>query len=257
MTKLLLNKNILVADDDAINQFVVKHALTTLGAHVDAANNGEEAVEKIKINDYALVLMDIQMPVMTGYEATDFVRNKLKKNTPIVAMTAFALNGEEERCLQSGMNGYVSKPFTTEKLSAAIEIIFNSKQIESTHPFLLTENDVEVDINMLYEVASNDLAYIQLMLKTFINNMPITLQKIKEAAERKDWDEVYKTAHFAKSSLSIIKVEKIFDEMLELEKSAKNRVNLIGINSLIEAIIQNYFTVEKLIKERIEKMSGE
>lgn len=254
MTKLLLNKNILVADDDAINQFVVKHALVTLGANVDAANNGEEAVEKIKANDYALILMDIQMPGMTGYEATEYIRNKLKKNTPIVAMTAFALNGEEERCIQMGMNGYVSKPFTTEKLSLTIEAILNASASQQNNPYLLKENDVEVDITLLYEVAGNDLAYIQLMLKTFLVNMPNTLHKIKEAIVRKDWDEVYKTAHFAKSSLSIIKVEKIFGQILELEKNAKNKLNLDSIDLHLQSILATYSFVEKIIAKRIEIM---
>ncbi len=255
MTKLLLNKNILVADDDAINQFVVKHALTTLGANVETVNNGEEAVEKMTTNDYTLVLMDIQMPGMTGYEATDYVRNKLNNNTPIIAMTAFALNGEEDRCIELGMNGYVSKPFTTEKLSATIEMILNATSTDCNSPYLLKGNNVEVDINMLYEVAENDLLYIQLMLKTFMKNMPSTLQKIKDGIERKDWDEVYKTAHFAKSSLSIIKVEKIFREILLLEKCSKNKANFEDVDSIIETIIVTYRIVEKLIAERIEKMN--
>ena len=134
-------------------------------------------------------------------------------------------------------------------------MILTATSTDCNNPYFLKGNNVEIDINMLYEVAENDLPYIQLMLKTFIKNMPSTLQKIKDGIERKDWDEVYKTTHFAKSSLSIIKIEKIFREILLLEKCSKNKTNFEHADSIIQTINVTYRIVEKLIVERIEKMN--
>ena len=252
MTKPLENKTILVADDDAINQFVVKHALAILGAKVEAANNGDEAVEKMKSNEYSLVLMDIQMPGMTGYEATKFIRQQLKNNTPIIAMTAFALNGEEEKCIQCGMNGYISKPFTTEKLSTTIDKILSSPIADSVNSYLLSNDDIAIDISILYDVAGNDNEYIRLMLSTFIKNMPITLQKIQQAVSNQNWEEVFKTAHYAKSSLSIIKVDKMFTTVLQLEKNAKSKTNLEKIPEDTLSLISMYEKAEQLILKYLE-----
>jgi CheY-like chemotaxis protein len=117
----LRGKNVLVAEDDSINQLIAKHLLTAMEATVDVASDGLEAIEKVKTNEYALVLMDIQMPEMNGMEVTEHIRKELKKDIPIIAMTASAMPGEDKKCLQSGMNAYLGKPFTLKKLADVIE----------------------------------------------------------------------------------------------------------------------------------------
>jgi CheY-like chemotaxis protein len=102
--------SVLIAEDNPMNQQLIKHLMKNWGIQHTIVNNGAEAVEELKNENYNLVLMDIQMPEMDGYTATDMIRNELKLQIPIIAMTAHAMMGEKEKCLQLGMNDYISKP---------------------------------------------------------------------------------------------------------------------------------------------------
>ena len=98
----------------------MKHLFKNWQLKFDLANNGKEAIDKLQLNKYDLILMDIQMPEMDGYSATREIRGKLKLTTPIIAMTAHALAGEREKCLSYGMNEYISKPIREEQLHRLI-----------------------------------------------------------------------------------------------------------------------------------------
>lgn len=113
---------ILVAEDNEINKKVVRHQLHRLGYAVDIVENGKQAVEAVKTGSYNLVLMDIQMPEMDGYEATRIIRNMTNglKNIPIIAMTANAMKGDREKCLAAGMDDYIAKPVQPEILEEVI-----------------------------------------------------------------------------------------------------------------------------------------
>ena len=101
---------VLIAEDNPMNQQLIKHLMKNWAINYSIVNNGAEAVEELKRENYSLVLMDIQMPEMDGYTATSVIRNELHLTIPIVAMTAHAMMGEKEKCLQLGMNDYISKP---------------------------------------------------------------------------------------------------------------------------------------------------
>ena len=121
--KSLGHRKILVVDDIEMNQQLAKHIMQSWGFTVDVAANGKEAVEKVEKNSYDLVLMDIQMPEMDGYEATRSIRkmdNAEKRDVPIIAMTAHAMSGEAEKCKNAGMNDYISKPFDIKNLHSKI-----------------------------------------------------------------------------------------------------------------------------------------
>jgi CheY-like chemotaxis protein len=115
---------ILLAEDNATNQLVATRVLQKLGCHVDVAGNGTEAIAALEMARYDVVLMDIQMPVMDGLEATRAIRaadsRALDPGVPIVAMTAHALHGDRERFLAAGMDGYVSKPIQRDELVATV-----------------------------------------------------------------------------------------------------------------------------------------
>ena len=115
--------NILLAEDNLLNQILAKKVLTDRQMNVEVAENGLIAIDKLKNNNYDLILMDIQMPEMDGYEATQYIREKLispKREIPIIAITAHALVGEAEKCLNIGMNDYISKPFDANVLYSKI-----------------------------------------------------------------------------------------------------------------------------------------
>src|SRR5581483_5005212 len=104
-------RRILVVEDNVINQKLTETILSAQGLECIMATNGKKAIEHLKTQAVDLILMDIQMPVMDGYRATGIIRDELKLSTPIIAMTAHALSGEKEKCLQAGMNDYMAKPF--------------------------------------------------------------------------------------------------------------------------------------------------
>ena len=117
-------------DDNNINQLLVSTILKKKNYTFDIAENGQEAVEKILLNDYDVVLMDLHMPIMDGYLASSIIRNDLpenKRNVPIIALTAAAIKGEKEKCFSIGMNEYISKPFKSEDLIEKIINVANVK----------------------------------------------------------------------------------------------------------------------------------
>jgi len=125
----LTGKKILLVEDNALNQMVAEKFLEGMGLKISIASNGVEAVDMLKKNSYDIILMDIQMPEMDGYEATRYIRNNLNeniKNTPILAMTAHAFRDEEKKCKNAGMNDYISKPLNRNILQDKVIQLLNS-----------------------------------------------------------------------------------------------------------------------------------
>jgi CheY-like chemotaxis protein len=118
---------ILLAEDNLVNQMLAVRLLEKRGHHVQVAGDGREALEKLKTADFDLVLMDVQMPEMDGFEATAAIREREKATAGshqiVIAMTAHAIAGDRERCLRAGMDGYVSKPFRLAELLKEIEVL--------------------------------------------------------------------------------------------------------------------------------------
>jgi CheY-like chemotaxis protein len=118
----LAGKHILLVEDNAINQMLAKHTLSSSGADIDICETGTKALEKLHTKNYDFILMDIHMPELDGYQTTEIIRNEMKLQTPILAMTASSINSEEKKCRDAGMNGSVPKPFTMEVLNTALEM---------------------------------------------------------------------------------------------------------------------------------------
>lgn len=117
---------VLVAEDDLINQKVISGILSKVGCVIEIAQNGQEVIDKVKMGDYDLILMDCLMPVLNGYDATTFIRNTLKSNIPIIALTGNVTNEDRQRCMLVGMNYFVSKPINIQELLKAIEISYKT-----------------------------------------------------------------------------------------------------------------------------------
>lgn len=151
---LFEDMEVLVAEDNAINQKLIKHVLEGLGLHVTLADNGQEALDLRKGHNYDLIFMDIQMPVMGGIDATkailDFELTKNKRHVPIIALTANALAGDREKYINAGMDNYLSKPIELEKISLMLQEYFPNKIVGGKRePAIITEQEKdEIEIKM-------------------------------------------------------------------------------------------------------------
>jgi signal transduction histidine kinase/CheY-like chemotaxis protein len=176
---------LLLVEDNLVNQKVVLAILRKKGYHIDVANDGREALERLNAAAYDLVLMDVQMPVLDGLEATRLIRREARWDTlPIIAMTAHAMNGDRERCLQAGMTGYISKPVQPAHLVATIE-----RQLQSAGHLLeppSTTTATPLDRMLTDRLMQGDSVLMNDMLRLFIQIAPERLDRIETAVARGD-----------------------------------------------------------------------
>jgi CheY-like chemotaxis protein len=117
---ILQGKRILVADDNVVNQVVMRHSLTALGCKAEFVSDGLQAIENLKSNSFDAILMDIQMPLMDGLEATKHIRQVMQNTVPIIAVSAHSFGQERQESASAGMNSYLLKPFTIQQLQETL-----------------------------------------------------------------------------------------------------------------------------------------
>jgi signal transduction histidine kinase/CheY-like chemotaxis protein/HPt (histidine-containing phosphotransfer) domain-containing protein len=173
---------LLLVEDNLVNQKVVLAILRRKGYHIDVANDGREALTRLETTAYDLVLMDVQMPVLDGLEATRAIRREPRwDRLPIVAMTAHAMNGDRERCLQAGMNGYISKPVQPAHLVSMIE-----KHLKLGTPARSNHSATAMQRSLTDRLMQEDSALATGMLQLFLQVAPESLERLETAARRSD-----------------------------------------------------------------------
>jgi PAS domain S-box-containing protein len=210
---------VLVAEDNTVNQQLAVRLLEKRGHTAVVAPNGRRALEELENSDFAgfdVVLMDIQMPEMGGYEATAAIREKEKttgNHLPIVAMTAHAMKGDEERCLAAGMDGYVSKPLEVEDFFAAIEA---AVQAHPTRPSPELPQDI-LNRDTLLTRVEGDAVLLGQMAATFLQECPKHLSDIRQAVASRDSQALQRTAHALKGSVANFTARKATQAAQKLE----------------------------------------
>jgi CheY-like chemotaxis protein/HPt (histidine-containing phosphotransfer) domain-containing protein len=200
------NVKVLLVDDNEMNIKLGMAVLTEAGMKADTASNGLEALKYLKKNDYDVVLMDIQMPEMDGFQATKAIRNSLKSEIPIIAMTANALSGEREKCLAQGMNDYISKPYKPKDLIEKINTIASKGYAnDKLSQFKEDErNDKLMDIEILLEITNKNKTITIEIMEMFSHQIPQLLKKIDDELKAGNFIDAKRTIHKTKSSVSII-----------------------------------------------------
>jgi signal transduction histidine kinase/DNA-binding response OmpR family regulator len=232
---------ILLCEDNVLNQKLASSVIQNFGFELDIADNGEEGIDFLSKNKYDLVLMDLQMPVKDGYETTVYIRNKMNSNIPIIAMTAHSLPGEQERCYNAGMNGYVPKPFKQPVLLKAIKSVI-SKRGE-------LEQKRKIDFSLLDEMGCGNPDFRKEMIDLFIERVPNQILELLEAFNSGDNDTVKKVAHNMKSSIDLFMLEDLSNCLSVIEIEAKagqfTKETILKINSLDSEIAE----IVKVLKE--------
>ncbi len=194
---------ILLAEDNAINQAYAVRILTKNGHLVVVANDGAEAIENWGREPFDLVLMDLQMPNVDGFQATAAIREReanSDRHTPIVALTAHA---KREQCLASGMDGYVAKPIKTDKLFAEIERVTNTRAVAAPDEEAeeAAESTGPVDVDELMERVFHDKEFLAELVDLLAEDRPILLNQLREEISRRDGPAALKTAHTFKGTI--------------------------------------------------------
>ena len=187
------------------------------GYQVDLATNGQEGVAARFRADYGLVFMDCQMPVQDGFEATRIIREREgslgSKRIPIVALTANAVKGDRERCLEAGMDAYLPKPFKPAEMLALIHQYIG----EAT----TAELPVPIDPEQLAGLVGGDQAKVEKFLRMFVETTPETLGQLAESIRTNDADGITRTAHKLKGSAAMIGARPMAELATAIEHQAR------------------------------------
>ena len=225
---------ILLVEDNIINQKVADSILRTLGFTADIVNDGTKAIDALRTTSYDLVFMDIQMDGMDGLEATKKIRDPatavLNCNVPIVAMTAQAMNGDREKCLETGMNDYISKPISHENL-----ITMLNKWLPSTQPQQTSEPSMEQsdavsadifnedyqadiwDLSSMLDNIINDEEQTKTMITDFLNHIPAHIDSIETTLQSYDWHAAELHAHTIMGASATIGAQRLKVLAMSLE----------------------------------------
>ena len=230
---------VLVAEDNEINQSLLRHLFKSWNLKFDLVNNGKEAIEKLRTKNYDLILMDIQMPEMDGYTATQEIRENLKLTTPIIAMTAHALAGEREKCLSYGMNGYLSKPIRELQLHNLIAQ-FTPVEIPGTLPSeSIAGHGGYKYINLQYmsEISLGNIEYEKTVTQQFIDAIPIDLLMLESASQDNDTNKLRQVAHNMRTTISVMGLNEILQPYLDaIEYEDHNQESFAGIFESVNLI---------------------
>lgn len=249
----LSNKTILIVEDNEINRIVLQSNLKQYNLKIAMAENGYEAIQYLKSNRADLILMDLHMPEMDGFEATENIRDVLKLDTPIVVLSASALKNERQRSIELGANDYLTKPFSPEDLQGCLEkyLMNNDMPVKPILEATPSETKPVFDLSMLIEMGDKEV--IAMLHKMFEELVPVSLDELKENAIRQDWDKVRFISHKLKSSLGVIRIHEILENMSQVEILAKERRELDTILSKVDQSINMYNEVMPSVRVAIEK----
>jgi PAS domain S-box-containing protein len=240
LKKSLKDYSVLLVEDNDINRLYATSILKIWDCKIDIAENGFVAVEKIKNEDYDIVLMDVQMPVMDGFEATKAIRASAtpKNQVPIIALTANATPKDIEQCLASGMNDCIPKPFTPEDLYNKLVRFKSGSKKSSEHKSKSIPLQKIVDLAYLRNISNNNQKFIDDMIGTFLESIPKSIQEIKMNTATAQWAALARALHKVKPSLTLIGLHSCKKKALMLEDLAKQQKNVDRIPALADSLCE-------------------
>ncbi len=241
------NKNIrvLVVEDIALNQLLMKTLLDDFGFEQDIAGNGLVAIEKFQKSSYDIVLMDLQMPEMNGFEATHYIRNTLNSTVPIIALTADVTTTDLEKCKTVGMDDYIAKPVDERVLYNKIMKLLRKPAPPSTLPeseqsALQAKPERCIDLHYLIQRTKANPVLMMEMIKLYLDQTPVLIGIMKESLRNRDWGGLHAAVHKIIPSFSIVGISQDFENMAKkIQDYAATQGQFAGIQEMflkIEAV---------------------
>ena len=253
-----LNLKVLLVEDNKTNQLLANTRLTRWGCEVEIANHGQEAIDLLEKNYFDVILMDIQMPIMNGFEATTSIRSSENLNynqIPIIAMTAHASHKEAERAIKRGMNDYIFKPFDADILHKKIlKHTIKTNLIQENSEINISVEDKLLNLKFLQEETFNDIEIIETILNSFLEDFEDYINTCEKEIELQNWDKVYALTHKIKPSISMLSINKLIPLIAEIDYKSKNQINVAQISELFQKCKSLFNQIESEINYEIKNL---
>ncbi|SEG45487.1 PAS domain-containing hybrid sensor histidine kinase/response regulator [Flavobacterium urumqiense] len=237
---------VLVVEDIALNQLLMKTLLDDFGFGRDIAENGQIAIEKLRTQKYDIILMDLQMPVMNGFEATEYIRNTMNSKIPIIALTADVTTVDLAKCKSVGMNDYIAKPVDERVLYSKIVGILKKPKLEKLS-IKINENIGNsnglgkkikcIDLVYLNQRTKSNPALMMEMISLYLTQTPSLINIVKQSLADEDWLLLGSTVHKMIPSFSIMGIHPDFENMAKkIQEYAKAQEKKDGIHDLVRQL---------------------
>lgn len=248
------NIKVLLVEDNEHNQILASTYLKKNNATVEIAINGKIAVDLLQTKQFDVIIMDLHIPIMDGYKATSLIRNELKLNTPIIACSARSLDGEKEKCLEIGMNDYISKPFTEKELIGTIsEYVtvpdISEKNLNEKTSVTITNDQLDDFHTILVDLENKEgKEFLLAMMTVYLKRIPNNIKELENDLEESNLSSIEQKAHLLAGSLSSVSFN--YGESLakKLEKAAASQktdeVEMLT-KQLIDYLKQSIPTIKK------------
>ena len=222
------NISVLVVEDVALNQLLIKTILDDFGFKYESASNGKIAIEKLETNSYDIILMDLQMPEMNGFEATEYIRNTMNSKIPIIALTADVTTVDLSKCKAFGMDDYISKPIDDKELfNKIVSLVKTRSSIEYTdyitNEDTLNKNSKYTDLMYLTHRTKSNPKLMLDMISIYLEQTPPLISIMKQSLQDKDWSTLQSVVHKMIPSFSIMGISKDFENIAKrIQEDADN-----------------------------------
>jgi signal transduction histidine kinase/CheY-like chemotaxis protein len=255
----LHGRQVLLVEDNLFNRQIARSFLKHAHVQVTEAEHGALAVELVQHQNFDLILMDVQMPVMDGYAATAIMRQQLGLTTPIVALTANAINGEREKCIAAGMNGYLAKPFQEKQLLQVLSewMLVPSAQSAPTPPKGIAQPRTTglYSIDDLLKAGQGDQEFVLFMLNTFVESCEEAMQDMRRGLAETDLRLLKDTAHMLKPSLQHLNAWQALPPVEKIDKwtGPFNAEELFHLVDSLDLLLQEVLAMiaQDLAQERV------
>jgi CheY-like chemotaxis protein len=242
---------VLLVEDNPVNQMLVLCLLEKQGHHIETAQNGKEALAALQQQHFDLVLMDVQMPEMDGFEATKAIRfaeMQSGRHVPIIAMTAHAMKGDRERCLETGMDGYVAKPIQSEELTKVIDHLFPVRAADEPSPLPPTAPTGALDRATLLARVGGREDRLRRIAAVFLEESARLIVEIRAAIDQRSGPRVAQAAHTLKGALGLFDVQTATHAAQRLEEIARS-ASLDGADESFQALRVELDRLRQIISE--------
>ena len=251
---------VLLVDDTRLNRKYGSHVLRLAGHTVTLANNGLEAIEQVRQSEFDVVLMDIQMPGIDGYETTARIRSWQQENDrhfPIIAMTAHAMPDVKDKCLASGMDGYISKPVKPRQLLETIDSILGVRPMNGTNATLTHEPQAAIPPGMAAALnnVDGDVEFLRDLAEIYDEQAPELLEAIDAAIRSGDWESLERNAHSLKGASGTLGSQSAFDVALTLERAGRDR-QADGLDELLAALQDDVNDLQQSLRDFLAEPTG-